>query len=61
MGLNINVTGGLIVLGFAFMAIAFLIEKQLRQPNEYATLFYIGMAAVGIGVVFKLKGLSDKG
>lgn len=61
MGFNINITGGMIIFGFVLMAIAFLIEKQLNEPNEYSTLFYLGMISAFVGIVFKLRGQNDRG
>jgi hypothetical protein len=59
MGVNINITGGLIIFGFVLMVLAFLLEKQTNQPDEYSTIFFIGIVSAFVGIAFKVTGRGD--
>lgn len=68
--INFSFTGGMILFGFLLMAIAAGIDyvyaenlfesnddiQNVKQTLPGTTVFYIGAAAVVLGIIFRVKG-----
>lgn len=68
--INFSFTGGMILFGFLLMAIASGIDyvyaenlfesngdiQNVKQTLPGTTVFYIGAAAVVLGIIFRVKG-----